>query len=32
MKKKKCNICGLNKRLLDYPRDNTLKDGYRGKM
>ena len=31
MKKKKCNICGLNKQLSDYPRDNTLKTGFRGK-
>lgn len=31
MKKKKCNICGLNKQLSDYPRDNALKTGYRGK-
>jgi len=31
MKKKICNICGINKLLTDYPKDNNLKTGYRGK-
>lgn len=31
MKKKKCNICNINKLLTDYPKDSNLKTGYRGK-
>ncbi|NBX97565.1 hypothetical protein EBQ81_01710 [bacterium] len=30
MKSKKCNICGINKKISEYPRDKTLKTGYRG--
>ena len=30
MKSKKCNTCGLNKKLSEYAKDKTLKIGYRG--
>ena len=30
MKSKKCNTCGLNKKLSEYAEDKTLKTGYRG--
>lgn len=31
MESKKCNICKIVKPLSDYPKDSTLKSGYRGK-
>ena len=30
MENKKCNTCGINKKISEYPIDKTLKTGYRG--